>query len=160
MTMNKLKNFYKRDKKDEKNLRVFGILPIILFIFTNCGVSTKNLIYHEPSIQRQEISVTRIAIVPNRLPLNLTDPEKWRHYNWEVASKYLQKQGYDVIDYQTSIEAFDKSGLRMEDTKSSRDKYADLAERLSVDVIFSNIYSMISMIDVISFSSTNICLII
>jgi len=110
------------------------ILAVSLFL-NSCGVSSKSFIYHEPSIKRQNVKVTKIAIVPNRLPLNLTDPEKWRHYNWGIASEYLMSRGYQVVDYRTSVEAFDQSGLPVEDTKSSRDKYAELAQLLSVDMI-------------------------
>ena len=110
------------------------ILAVSLFL-NSCGVSSKSFIYHEPSIKRQKVKVTKIAIVPNRLPLNLTDPEKWRHYNWGIASEYLMSRGYQVVDYRTSVEAFDQSGLPVEDTKSSRDKYAELAQLLSVDMI-------------------------
>jgi hypothetical protein len=39
----------------------------------------------------------------------------------------FRTRGFEVIDYQTSRQAFNEGGLPLEDTKSSRDKYADLA---------------------------------
>jgi hypothetical protein len=100
----------------------------------NCGGAKKSL-YYEPSVDRQEVRFKRVAIVPNRLPLNLNDPEKWRKYNWEVATKFLRKRGIEVVEYETSLNVFNNSGLPLEDTKSSRDKYAELAEQLAVDVV-------------------------
>jgi len=119
-----------------KQLSKIMLLFIFLaLLFNNCGLRTKSFIYHEPSIKKQEITANRIAIVPNRLPLNLTNPEKWRYYNWKIASDYLRNKGYKVVDYNTSVEAFNKSGLRVEDSKRSRDKYAVLSQQLGVDII-------------------------
>ena len=78
--------------------------------------------------------------MPNRLPANLLEPEKWRRRNWDIASAALKTSGYDVIDYQTSVNAFERSGLPVEDTHSSRDKYADLATALAVDAIIIPYY--------------------
>jgi len=123
----------------KKILNIF-LVTIFLIILFGCSSSHKSLIYNEPSIDLRKLDIHRIAIVPNRLPLNLTDPEKWRRYNWEVAKEYLVYHGFDVIDYHTSVAAFNESGLPLEDTKSSRDKYADLAQKLSVDAILIPYY--------------------
>jgi len=118
----------------KRNLLKAFILLILIVVIMGC-VSSRQELFHEQSINRSEIDINRIAIVPNRLPINLTNPEKWRRYNWRVASDYLTRNGYQVADYNTSVQAFDNSGLRLEDTQSSRDKYAELAEKLSVDVL-------------------------
>jgi len=60
---------------------------------------------------------------------------KWRAFNWKIAAEEFRKHGYEVIDYDTSVKSFEKSGLPVEDTHSSRDKYADLAQALAVDAI-------------------------
>ena len=106
----------------------------VLFLF-GCTITGRGTLYTEPSIPRGQVKVTRVAIVPNRLPANLTDPEKWRAFNWKIAAEEFRKHGYEVIDYDTSVKSFEKSGLPVEDTHSSRDKYADLAQALAVDAI-------------------------
>ena len=91
------------------------MLTLVALTLLQC-VTTKNTFYYEPDVNRSSLSVNRVAIVPNRLPLNLTDPEKWRNYNWEIAARIFRDKGYDVVDYQTSINEFEKSGLPVEAT--------------------------------------------
>ena len=109
------------------------MLPLLLL--AGCAVTGRGTLYTEPSIPRGNVKIARVAIVPNRLPANLTDPEKWRAYNWKIAADEFRKHGYDVVDYDTSAKSFERSGLPVEDTHSSRDKYADLAQALAVDAI-------------------------
>lgn len=101
----------------------------------SCGTTGKGVLYIEPSVQKQDVAIRRVAIVPNRLPLNLQDPEKWRRYNWKVAKEEFTKRGFEVVDYDVSVKTFEKSGLPVEDTKASRDKYVDLAQQLGVDAV-------------------------
>jgi hypothetical protein len=109
------------------------LLP--LFLLMGCAITGRGTLYTEPSIPRGNVKVAKVAIVPNRLPANLTDPEKWRAFNWKIAADEFRKHGYEVVDYDTSVKSFEKSGLPVEDTHSSRDKYADLAQALAVDAI-------------------------
>jgi hypothetical protein len=104
-------------------------------LILGCAVTGRGTLYTEPSIPRGNVKISKIAIVPNRLPANLTDPERWRLFNWKIASDEFRKRGYEVVDYETSVRSFEKSGLPVEDTHSSRDKYADLAQALAVDAI-------------------------
>lgn len=108
---------------------------LLLLGLSACSITGRGNLYTEPSIPRGNVKISRVAIVPNRLPANLTDPEKWRHYNWNIAAQEFRKRDYEVVDYDTSVKAFEKSGLPVEDTHSSRDKYADLAQAMGVDAI-------------------------
>src|SRR6185295_591895 len=65
----------------------------------------------------------------------LQNSEFWQRTNWEIARRQFVERGFDVVDYDTSVSAFNRSVLPVEDTKSSRDKYADLAQALGVDLI-------------------------
>ena len=119
-------------------MRFAGMLA--LAATTGCiAVSAHTKAYLDPAVPANTI-VRRVALVPNRLPANLLEPEKWRKFNWEVASKALRAKGYDVIDYQTSVSAFEKAALPIEDTHSSRDKLAELASALGVDAILIPYY--------------------
>ncbi len=113
--------------------RWFG--AALFFLLSGCVVTGRGTLYTEPSIPRGSVKISRVAIVPNRLPANLTDPERWRSFNWKIAADEFRKHGYEVVDYDTSVRSFEKSGLPVEDTHSSRDKYADLAQALAVDAI-------------------------
>lgn len=108
---------------------------LVLLLAAGCQTVGRGTLYTEPSIPRGTIKIQKVAIVPNRLPANLTDPEKWRVFNWKIAADEFRKRGYEVVDYDTSVKSFEKSGLPVEDTHSSRDKYADLAQALAVDAI-------------------------
>jgi len=102
---------------------LFGIV-----FFQSCTAG-KATIYSEKSIAPSDISIKKVAIVPNRLPLNLTDVEYWKKTNFEIIKTNLERKGYQVLDYNTSVRMFEESGLPVEDTKISLDKYADLAEK-------------------------------
>jgi hypothetical protein len=116
-------------------------LPLLLAAAGGCATTTsQSNLYFEPSIQRSEVRIRRVAIVPNRLPLNLADPESWRKFNWEQASGEFRKRGFEVVDYETSVRTFESSGLPLEDTPNSRDKFADLARELNVDAIIVPYY--------------------
>ncbi len=107
---------------------------------TSCSVKGKALLYSESSIKPQDIKAKTVAILPNRLPVTLQNSEKWRQKNYESMKKILVKKGYSVIDYNTSNQLFQESGLPLEDTKSSRDKYADLAQKLNADLLIFPYY--------------------
>lgn len=91
--------------------------------------------YMEPGIDRARLGFRRVAIVPNRLPLNLQDPERWRKFNFEVAADQFRRRGFTVVDYEGSARVFNESGLPIEDTRVSRDKYAELGRQLGVDLV-------------------------
>ncbi|MBN2632963.1 MAG: hypothetical protein JXR66_05380, partial [Bacteroidales bacterium] len=112
----------------------------VLVLLSSCGTAGNGILYSERSITPSEVKYQRVAILPNRLPLNLTDPEMWRKYNWEVMQTRFIKEGFQVIDYNTSVEMFGRSGLPMEDTKISRDKYAELAEEMNADILVFPFY--------------------
>lgn len=121
-------------------MAMFGSLLVM-----GCSViPTKQQLFNEPTIEKREVNIRRIAIVPNRLPLNLTDPEKWRKYCWEQTAKILTANGYEVADYQSSLTVFNTSGLPLEDTKTSPDKYANCAQKLGVDCIITPYYGTFS----------------
>jgi len=121
-----------------KNFTLIGLA--LLAGLQACGTTGSGLLYIEPSIKRQEIAIAKVAIVPNRLPLNLQDPEKWRRYNWGVARDEFAKRGFKVVGYETTVKLFDRSGLPVEDTKSSREKYAALAKVMGADAIIVPYY--------------------
>lgn len=127
-------------------------VPLLFLLTIGCAVTGHGSLYTEPSIPRGSIKVQKVAIVPNRLPANLTDPEKWRVFNWKLVAEEFRTRGYEVVDYDTSVRSFERSGLPVEDTHSSRDKYADLAQALAVDVIVIPYYGT-------QFSSKNFILV-
>jgi len=122
---------------------IIGLI-FIGIVFQNC-LSNKNssVVYTEERVKPSEVAYKTVAILPNRLPINLQDPEYWRKYNWDIIANYFRRQGVNVIDYRTSVNMFNTSGLPIEDTKVSRDKYADLAQRIGADLLIIPYYSTI-----------------
>lgn len=123
------------------------ILPSILttmlaVLFTGCGVSGNASLYTEVSIPARDVTMQTVAILPNRLPVNLQDDEKWRRSNFDVLQGIFTAKGYQVVNYATAVEKFKSSGLPLEDTKSSRDKYAELAEQLNADLLIFPYYGI------------------
>lgn len=110
--------------------------------FIGCGVSGNASLYTEVSIPARDVAIQTVAILPNRLPVNLQDDEKWRRSNFDVLQGIFTGKGYQVVNYATAVEKFKTSGLPLEDTKSSRDKYAELAEQLNADLLVFPYYGI------------------
>jgi hypothetical protein len=119
----------------KKILRASFLIVCVTVILSACGTTGNGILFTERSIIPTDVKFQRVAILPNRLPLNLTDPEKWKKFNFSVMKKRFEREGFLVIDFNTSVEMFNKSGLPLEDTKVSRDKYAELAEEMDADIL-------------------------
>lgn len=107
----------------------------LIFLTSGCAATSVSDIFFDPNVDRRDVEVRRVAIVPNRLPLNLDRQEMWRRTNWEVIRSEFESRNFTVIDYHTSVQLFQRSGLPVEDTPLSRNKYAELAEAMNVDLI-------------------------
>ena len=109
---------------------------VILLGLSSCS-STKSSarLYAEQSISPDKVKIRTVAIVPNRMPITMQDPELWRSYNWQLIADIFTAKGYRVVDYNTTVNSFTRSSLPLEDTKNSRDKYADFANELNAELI-------------------------
>ena len=121
-------------------MRRSSLLLSLLVCALGCATAGPNKLFLEPSVKSAGLSVRRVAVIPNRLPSSLRDPERWRILNWRTMKEQFVARGFDVVDYDTTVTAFEKSGLPVEDTRSSRDKYADLAQALNVDLVVMPYY--------------------
>jgi hypothetical protein len=138
---------------------IFNILVIAFFaiIANSCGTTGSGYLYTESTIPPEKVKYQTVAILPNRLPLNLQNLEKWRTSNWKLVEKRFSELGYKVIDYNTSVQMFKKSGLPLEDSKISRDKMAELATELNADLLilpyYGTSYDLGGFLDKNSFNS-------
>jgi hypothetical protein len=121
-----------------RRLAIAGLAGMLL-----CCAQTRSRssLYVEPSIRPGSLRLRRVAVVPNRLPAHLEDAEKWRRFNWRVMEEQLRRRGFDVVDYETSVQAFERAGLPLEDARPTRDRYAELARSLGVDALFIPSYA-------------------
>lgn len=117
------------------SLKTSVLILLAALVLVSCGTTGSGSLFTERSINPTDVRFKRVAVLPNRLPLNLSEPEKWKKFNWDVMKKRFEREGLLVIDYETSVEMFNKSGLPLEDTRVSRDKYAELAEELDADIL-------------------------
>ncbi|NVO04093.1 MAG: hypothetical protein HXX09_15460, partial [Bacteroidetes bacterium] len=138
---------------------IFNILVLAFFaiIANSCGTTGSGYLYTESTIPPEKVKYQTVAILPNRLPLNLQNLEKWRTSNWKLVEKRFSELGYKVIDYNTSVQMFKKSGLPLEDSKISRDKMAELATELNADLLilpyYGTSYDLGGFLDKNSFNS-------
>lgn len=116
-------------------------LALLLVLSAAACAGGRGALLVDPSLKAGTARVTRVALVPNRQPLTLSDPEKFRAFNWAVAAAELRQRGYEVTDYETSRQAFERASLPFDDTHSSRDKWAELAQALGVDAILVPSYA-------------------
>lgn len=145
-------------KKSKLFLLLFSLIAITTF--QSCKLTSTAMLYNENSVNPANVKTRTVAIVPNRLPMSLQNYEFWRKNNYDVMSDALRQKGYNVIDYNTALQYFKESGLPLEDTKSSRDKYAEIAQKLNADILvfpyYGTVFDMTTyfvMINVMSYSS-------
>ena len=121
--------------------RLSPIITLTLFLgLSACAVGHKPDSIFDSTVNKNDITVRRVAIIPNRLPLTLQEPEMWREYNWNLLSDRFRNQGFDVADYQTTIDAAKQNNLPLEDTGSSEEKFAGVAKTLGADVLVMPYY--------------------
>lgn len=133
-----------------------GLVPafghVMLSLLAMCSsacisVSGDALVYREPSHLARRILISRVAIVPNRMPINVKNAGYWRRYNWSKIRELFEKKNIAVVDYESSVQLFEESGLPIEDRKASRDKYAELAKKLNVDAVVIPCYGTMFSVD-------------
>jgi hypothetical protein len=137
-------------------LNLFVVAGLLIFLLSSCSTTGRALLYSESSIAPSEVSMRTVAVLPNRLPVTMQNPEEWRKKNYEIIKEILQKRGCNVVPYETSNMLFQQSGLPLEDTKSSRDKYAELAQKLNADALVFPYYATSFNGNVFSSSYTSI----
>lgn len=112
------------------------IVAITIVTISSCSSNSSTArLYSEQSISADKVKMRTVAIIPNRMPITMQDPEYWRNYNWQLIANNFTAKGFRVIDYNTTVNLFTRSGLPLEDTKSSRDKYADFANEINAELV-------------------------
>lgn len=109
----------------------------------------------EPSLRPGAVRLRRVAIVPSRLPITARDPERWRRFTWGSLERAFRERGFDVVDYQTSVQAYERAGLPLDDTAPAKDKYGDLAASLGVDLIAVPSFSQSAFTEGVLFITTS-----
>lgn len=150
--------------------KYIALLFLLTQIITSCATKGKASLYSELAIPPQNVKAKTIAIMPNRYPLVLQNAEEWRVKNYESIKRILVRNGFNVVDYNTANQLFQESGLPMEDTKSSRDKYAELAQKLNADLLifpyygtsfsttgFTNSYIAVTTLQLYSVAHNDFC---
>lgn len=106
--------------------------------YTNRGKSES---FFDSQFDKSQLQVNRVAIIPNRLPLVMKEPDVWRKKNWELIAALFRQHGYEVVDYETSNRVFNSANLPIEDTGSSEEKFATAASQLNADILLMPYYS-------------------
>ena len=73
---------------------------LLLAAAAGCTIHGQGTLYVEPSINRPAVRVLKVAIVPNRLPATLMEPERWRKINWGIVAGLLRERGFEIVDYE------------------------------------------------------------
>ncbi|MFZ4619390.1 MAG: hypothetical protein ACOYNS_02445 [Bacteroidota bacterium] len=131
-----------------------AIVVLLATICIGCSTTGSGTIYVEPSTKWQDITIKKIAIIPNRLPMNIVSRDSMMKNNWESIKSEFMARKFEVVDYKTSVKVFEELGLPIEETKSSRDKLAELADQLGVDAIIIPYYGTTSETKSFLFFST------
>jgi hypothetical protein len=108
----------------------------------------------DPGVRPGAVRLRRMAVVPGRGPAGVRDPEHWRHTVWGSLERAFRGRGFDVVDYATSVQAYERAGLPLEEGRPSRDRYGDLAQSLGVDLVAVASYSTSQRTDAIAFIGT------
>jgi len=108
----------------------------------------------DPGFRPGAVRLRRVAVVPGRGPSGVKDPERWRHVVWSSLDRAFRARGFDVVDEPTSAQAYERAGLPLDEGRASRDRYADLALGLGVDLVAVASYSTSQRTDAIAFIGT------
>lgn len=131
--------------KSLKRVFVFSLLLCLLLNQVGCAYTNrgKTTSFFDTQFDKSQLQINRVAIIPNRLPLMVKEPEYWRKTNWELISKIFKDHGYEVIDYESTNIAFQNANLPIEDTGSSAEKFAQAASELNADVLIMPYYASV-----------------
>lgn len=130
--------------KAKSRLRLGALCLIVCLVapsgcaYTNRGKSES---FFDSQFDKSQLQVNRVAIIPNRLPLVMKEPDVWRKKNWELIAALFRQHGYEVVDYDTSNRVFNSANLPIEDTGSSEEKFATAASQLNADILLMPYYS-------------------
>ncbi|HYV47743.1 MAG TPA: hypothetical protein VFA20_22950 [Myxococcaceae bacterium] len=108
----------------------------------------------DPGLRPGAVRLRRVAVVPGRGPAGVKDPERWRHAVWSSLERAFRGRGFDVVDYERSIQAYERAGLPLEEGRAARDRYGDLAQGLGVDLVAVAEFSTSQRTDAIAFIGT------
>ncbi len=128
------------------------LLALLVAMAPAVGAQEISSIFDQ-SVDRSQLRVSRIAVIPNRLPLVLQEAEKWRRTNFEIIRDYLEGHGFDVVPYDLSLRAAIEANLPLEDTFSSEDKLFAFSEATGADLVIMPYYGT-------GFRSSNVLLFI
>lgn len=113
-------------------------LAVFVFLLAT-GVSTQASLQESlfaNDFDASEIRVRRVAVIPNRLPLNLEEAESWRKILHEHMTHVIQQKGFEVVDYETTVRAFESNDLPLDDVGDvDVEKYAGCADDLDADIL-------------------------
>lgn len=134
----------------------FSIPLVILVLFFACAavIPAQQIdSIFDDSVDKSTLDVKKVAIIPNRLPLVLQEPEQWRLRNWRDLSREFRDEGYDVLGYYDTKEAAKKANLPLEDTLNAEAKYAEFCRLTDTDLVVMPYYGT-------SFSSSSFLLMV
>jgi len=133
-------------------MRSLRFQVVLLFLLVAVIVPAQKIdSIFDDTVDKSTLDVKRIAIIPNRLPLVLQEPEMWRLSNWSLMAKKFRRNGYDVLGYYDTREAANKANLPLEDTLSAEAKYDMFCRLTDTDLVVMPYYGT-------SFSSSNFLL--
>ena len=95
----------------------------------------------DDTVKKKNVKIKRVAVIPNRLPLTIAEPERWRKFNWELIAYEFTSRGFEVVDYDTTLEGVRKANLPLEDTGSSEQKFSRAARVIDADILVMPYYS-------------------
>jgi hypothetical protein len=130
-------------------------VALLLAVSAGCAqTSASGTLLVDPGLRPGGVRLRRVAIVPGRGAAGVKDPEHWRHAVWSSLEQAFRGRGFDVVDYGTSVQAFERAGLPLDEARPSRDRYGDLAQSLGVDLIAAASYSTSQRTEGIAFIGT------
>jgi len=133
------------ERKDgaEKMKRIIGsgiLVVMIISLLSGAAFAKSSTSIFDSNFDKNSVRIKRIAIIPNRLPLTLQEPEMWRKYCWHSLTGHFQRRGFEVLDYESTLKAVQASNLPLEDTGTSEEKFNRCAQMLDADVIVMPYY--------------------
>lgn len=121
-------------------MRKLCILLIMLILCSQFSSSQEITSIFERTVDKSDLQINRIAIIPNRLPLVLQESEYWIENNWKTIESILIEHGFEVVPFKSTQEVAKNVGLPLEDTFSSEDKFFNFCNETGADLVIMPYY--------------------
>lgn len=120
----------------------FASRSLIILLFAGCATTMDHSLIYDPGEEPIIVESGRVAIVSSETLDGFYMNDELEMANWQIVRELLEKQGYTVVDFQTSKMTFRESGILLDNADTKMKQYYQLADNLNVDFLIVPYYGL------------------